>query len=212
MEAGAPVHYRPPDKYQKALEISALIGAVLTVVVGVMGVWDAILRLHLTFGCDPVFGSNCNPSFHTAFPVNPIELFQQWAPVIFGMMAVSSHIPEIRIEQLEAGTNTKLGIVHLILALWVNFGYAGTLGVLTGLFNLYVAIFGFCLGRPGRQASVLRQQLLRRAGRGEEGPVDEPAVRVPTWNPAGAERGRAGSGYVPSASAQQSQTDVTQNA
>ena len=35
----------------------SLTGAALTVVVGVIAIWDQILNLQLNFGCAPAFGS-----------------------------------------------------------------------------------------------------------------------------------------------------------
>ena len=48
----------------------------------------------------PMANAKRHRRFRTTFPVNPIALFEQWAPVIFGMLGVSIHVPEIRIEMV----------------------------------------------------------------------------------------------------------------
>jgi hypothetical protein len=163
---------------QKVLETGSYVAAWLTVFVGVMSIWDQLLQLELNFGCHPIFSSACNPSFRMVFPVNPILLFEQWAPVMTGLIIVSFHTPEIRVDYVVPDTNTKLGIVHLVSALWVNFGYAGTFGVLVGFFNVAVACCGVYLGRPGRlTVDWMREARARLINRGDApAPAPQPAA------------------------------------
>jgi hypothetical protein len=172
---------------QKILEYGSNIAAWLTVFVGVMSIWDELLQLELNFGCHPIFSSACNPTFRMVFPVNPILLFEQWAPVMIGLVVVSFHMPEIRVDYVVPDTNTKLGIIHLITALWVNFGYAGTFGVLVGFFNAGVAGFGVYLGRPGRlTVDWMREARARLINRGDApAPAPVPAAEEtrPTFAP-----------------------------
>ena len=55
-------------------------------------------RLECCMSLSSRFQSAGNPTFRMVFPVNPILLFEQWAPVMAGLAVVSFHMPEIRVE------------------------------------------------------------------------------------------------------------------
>jgi hypothetical protein len=176
-----------PLSPQKTLETGSFVCAWLTVITGVLSIWDQLMGLKLDIACHNVISSNCNPTFRMVFPVNPILLFEQWAPVMAGLAVVSFHMPEIRVEWAVPNTNTKLGIVHLVTALWVNFGYAGTFGVLVGFLNCSLALFAFYLGRPGEITCEWVRQARERLMPQESGtvvaPRREPQEFRPTFAP-----------------------------
>ncbi len=79
--------------------------------------------------------------------------------MIFGLVVLGIHVPAFRVDALCPTTNGRIGLAHLILALWVNFGYCGTFGVLVAFFNIVVAGLGMATGQPGQVAQRASVQL-----------------------------------------------------
>merc|ERR1711916_121799 len=73
--------------------------------------------------------------------LDPNHIIPLFAPLFFGVVIISAHFDAKSPFPKIISTWSKFVLVHLFLALFASFGYAGNLGILTGFISSACAFF-----------------------------------------------------------------------
>ena len=136
------------------VRILMLLSGVLTCVVGVIHVADAIhpwctdatadvscVGRYLVWNsgdAGALRDSNKAPLWRSIFSFSPSIFLDLWTPLFFGLISVFLHFPGLRMKSLNNWY--RISLFFLITALFANFGYTGNLGIIVGFFTSLVSV------------------------------------------------------------------------
>lgn len=77
-------------------------------------------------------------SYKSVFSLGTFVLINHWTPFLFAAMLIACQWPKYRLDFI-MGDSLKYGIFLVIVAIFGNFAYAGSLGIVLGIINLVLA-------------------------------------------------------------------------
>eukprot|EP00397_Hematodinium_sp_SG-2012_P057715 GEMP01072402.1.p1 GENE.GEMP01072402.1~~GEMP01072402.1.p1 ORF type:complete len:162 (+),score=12.76 GEMP01072402.1:20-505(+) len=124
----------------KVTSILIFIGGILTLVSGLITVYQRAVG-ELTFKwCNSFASEQCNPSWEQLFTFDIEKVARVWQPFVIGAHMVSMSFPSMRKDCLVPATWIQAFWLCLFEAFFGNFAYFGALAFLTGIYNLICAL------------------------------------------------------------------------
>lgn len=116
-------------------KVLLLLGGILTLATGIASLTENDDGRALKFSGDDFINERYSASFRVLWNIHPDTIGYYWSPTIFGILMIFTHFYDLQWNFL-FGSWIRVALIIPVIAIFCNIGYAGGLGIITGIFNL----------------------------------------------------------------------------